>query len=88
MTNDAHLWLEEVAGEKPLEWVKARNAVTDAALASTPAFKQLEGDIRAILDSDAKIPGVYKMGDHYYNFWKDKNHERGLWRRTSLAEYR
>lgn len=88
VTNDAHLWLEEVAGEKPLEWVKARNAVTDAALASTPAFKQLEGDIRAILDSDAKIPGVYKMGDHYYNFWKDKNHERGLWRRTSLAEYR
>ncbi len=88
VTNDAHLWLEEVAGEKPLEWVKARNVVTDAALASTPVFKQLEGDIRAILDSDAKIPGVYKMGDHYYNFWKDKNHERGLWRRTSLAEYR
>ncbi len=88
MANDTHLWLEEVAGEKPLEWVKARNVVTDAALASTPAFKQLEGDIRAILDSDAKIPGVYKMGDHYYNFWKDKNHERGLWRRTSLAEYR
>ena len=42
----------------------------------------------AILDSDAKIPGVEKIGDHYYNFWKDKNHERGLWRRTTLEEYR
>ncbi len=88
VAGDPHLWLEEVTGEKPLDWVKARNAVTDAALASTPAFKQLEGDIRAILDSDAKIPGVYKMGDHYYNFWKDKQHERGLWRRTTLDEYR
>ncbi|HEY0885338.1 MAG TPA: prolyl oligopeptidase family serine peptidase, partial [Ramlibacter sp.] len=50
--------------------------------------KQLEADIRAILDSDAKIPGVQKIGDYYYNFWKDKQHERGVWRRTTLAEYR
>src|SRR5262249_55042040 len=27
-------------------------------------------------------------GDHYYNFWRDDKHPRGLWRRTSLAEYR
>ena len=33
-------------------------------------------------------PGVQKIGDYYYNFWKDKQHERGLWRRTTLAEYR
>ena len=47
-----------------------------------------QADIRAILDSDQKIPGVQKIGDHYYNFWKDKQHERGLWRRTTLDEYR
>jgi prolyl oligopeptidase len=45
-------------------------------------------DLRGILDSDAKIPYVQKIGAHYYNFWKDKQHERGLWRRTTLAEYR
>ncbi|HVK50178.1 MAG TPA: prolyl oligopeptidase family serine peptidase, partial [Pseudoxanthomonas sp.] len=44
--------------------------------------------ILAILDSDAKIPGVQKIGAYYYNFWKDKQHERGLWRRTTLEEYR
>src|SRR5690606_9044735 len=44
--------------------------------------------IRAILDSDAKIPGVEKIGGYYYNFWKDKQHERGVWRRTTLDEYR
>ena len=48
----------------------------------------METRIREVLDSDAKIPGVQKIGDYYYNFWKDQQHERGLWRRTTLAEYR
>jgi hypothetical protein len=48
----------------------------------------MEADILAVLDSDAKIPGVEKIGAYYYNFWKDKDHERGLWRRTTLQEYR
>ena len=87
-TDDPYAWLEDVSGETSLDWVKARNAKTEAELAATPEFKTLEADIRAILDSDAKIPGVEKIGDHYYNFWKDRQHERGLWRRTTLAEYR
>ncbi len=85
---DQHQWLEDVLGEKQLDWVRAQNAKAEAELASTAEFKKLEADIRAILDSDAKIPGVEKIGDYYYNFWKDKQHERGLWRRTTLAEYR
>lgn len=86
--DDPYVWLEDVQGEKALDWVKARNAKAEAEIAGTPAFKTLEASILAILDSDAKIPGVEKIGDHYYNFWKDKQHERGLWRRTTLAEYR
>ena len=31
---------------------------------------------------------VAKLGPHYYNFWKDAQHKRGLWRRTTLDEYR
>ena len=85
---DPYLWLEDVAGEKPLAWVREQNAKAVAEIASKPGFQQLEGEIRAILDSDAKIPGVQKIGAHYYNLWKDKTHERGLWRRTTLAEYR
>lgn len=88
VADDPHAWLEEVEGAKPLEWVKSLNAKAEAEIAATPEFKRLEADIRAILDSDAKIPGVQKIGDYYYNFWKDKNHERGLWRRTTLDEYR
>ncbi|WP_028916732.1 prolyl oligopeptidase family serine peptidase [Pseudoxanthomonas sp. J35] len=88
VADDPYQWLEEVTGEKPLAWVRARNAESDAALASTPEFKRLEAGIREVLDSDAKIPFVQKMGGYYYNFWKDRNHERGVWRRTTLEEYR
>jgi len=85
---DPYAWLEEVEDAKALDWVKAQNAKAEAEIASTPRFKQLEASILTILDSDAKIPAVQKIGEYYYNFWKDKQHERGLWRRTTLAEYR
>ena len=85
---DPHQWLEEVTGEQALDWVKARNAEAEARLANNPAFARTESAIREVLDSDARIPGVYKMGQYYYNFWKDQANPRGLWRRTTLAEYR
>lgn len=31
---------------------------------------------------------IEKIGAYYYNFWKDAQHQRGLWRRTTLDEYR
>lgn len=85
---DTYAWLEDVTGDKPLAWVKEQNAKAEARLAQSPQFKEMEAGIRAVLDSDAKIPGVEKIGDYYYNFWKDKQHERGVWRRTTLVEYR
>jgi len=86
--SDPHQWLEAVTDEKALDWVRAQNAKAEAELAATPEFKQLEADLLGIYDSDDKIPAVYKQGDWYYNFWRDRNHERGIWRRTTLDEYR
>ena len=85
---DPWQWLEDVGGEKPLTWVRERNAVSQAALTADPGFEKLRADLLAILDSNARIPGVSKRGDFYYNFWRDKKNPRGLWRRTTLDEYR
>src|SRR5690606_32777436 len=85
---DPNQWLEDVTGEKPLAWVREQNARTEAELAGAPGFDKLEADILPVLDSDAKIPFVSKRGEYYYNFWQDAQHERGLWRRTTLEEYR
>lgn len=85
---DPYLWLEDVEGDKALDWVRARNAESEAAIASNPGFTQLRSDLLAILDSDARIPFVSKMGEHYYNFWQDQKNPQGVWRRTTLEEYR
>jgi len=85
---DPYLWLEEVHGDKALDWVKQHNRKAEQELASAASFQQLEGDILKILDSDAKIPYINKAGGYYYNFWRDARHTMGLWRRTTLAEYR
>jgi len=85
---DPYLWLEEIHGEKAMAWVKARNAETEQELAGSEAFRQMEADILRIMDSEDKIPSIDKQGAHYYNFWRDAKHPRGIWRRTSLEEYR
>lgn len=85
---DPHLWLEAVEDEKALEWVKGLNADTVDELSRSGDFKRIQARTLEILDSDERIPFVSKMGDRYYNFWRDAKNPRGLWRRTTLEEYR
>ena len=85
---DPFRWLEDVTGARPLAWVKERNAESTAALTGTEGFKALDARILRILDSDARIPAVSRHGVFYYNFWRDAKNPRGLWRRTTLDEYR
>jgi prolyl oligopeptidase len=86
--DDQFQWLEEVMGEKPLAWVKERNAESTAELTRSDRFLALENRILTILDSDARIPAVEKIGPHYYNLWRDARNPRGLWRRTTLDEFK
>ena len=85
---DPYLWLEDVEGEKALDWVRTQNAASKDSLESLEGFAQLRDDLRAILDSNDKIPFVREMGGYLYNFWQDANNPRGLWRRTTLESYR
>ena len=80
---DPYLWLEEVAGDKALAWVKAQNERSLKEL-GTPDQAALKKRLLAIYDSKDKIPYVSKRGKQLYNFWRDDKHVRGLWRRTTL----
>ncbi|WP_091372803.1 prolyl oligopeptidase family serine peptidase [Actinokineospora alba] len=85
--DDPYLWLEEVTDETALDWVKARNAETTAELAGE-RFDSLRAGIREVLDADDRIPYPRRRGEFLYNFWQDATHVRGLWRRTTLEQYR
>jgi prolyl oligopeptidase len=85
---DPYLWLEDVGGAKALDWVAAHNVASTAMITRDPGFETLRAQIRGILDSKDRIPYVSRMGDYYYNFWRDAQHPRGLWRRTRPDQYR
>lgn len=87
-TVDENLWLEDITGDRALAWVRARNAQSQKVLEADPDFAALRNDLLAILDSEARIPYVEKIGDHFYNFWRDKKAVRGIWRRTTPESYR
>ncbi len=87
-SKDPNLWLETIDGPRQLDWVKQQNARTVKQYADSAQFRQLDARILEVLDSHDRIPMVSKIGDHYYNFWRDQDHPRGLWRRTTLEEYR
>src|SRR5262245_11803688 len=85
---DPREWLEDVSGERALAWVRERNAESEKVLAQTDLFRKTNERILSILDSTARIPHVAKHGDWFYNFWQDAKNPKGLWRRTTLDEYR
>ena len=87
-SDDPYLWLEEVQGDRALAWVRERNRDSEAALMTRPGFEERRLRIREVLDSRDQIPYVVRQGDWFYNFWRDASNPRGLWRRTTLDEYR
>ena len=67
---DPYLWLEDVHAERSLTWARAHNAKSTGELVDGE-FHGLEAKLRAILDSEEKIPYVTKIGALYYNLWQD-----------------
>jgi prolyl oligopeptidase len=88
VVDDPYLWLEDVTGDRPLDWVRARNDEAVAELAGGPRHAALKAELLEALDADDRIPYIRRRGAHLYNFWQDAAHPRGLWRRTTLESYR
>lgn len=85
---DDYLWLEEVESPEALAWVEEQNQRSLPQLSSHPMYETLYESSLEVLNSDARIPSVTRRGDYLYNLWRDAEHPRGLYRRTTLDEYR
>jgi prolyl oligopeptidase len=84
---DPYLWLEEVHGAKAVEWVKAQNAKSTAALEADPDYQRDYEAILQVLDATDRIPFGGLDHDSVFNFWQDAQHPKGIWRHTSVADY-
>ncbi len=86
-TNDKYVWLEDATGPRSMEWVKAENAKTAAVLESDPHYKPYLADAVAAEEDPRRLPTPNLRGDEVYNLWRDKDHPRGLFRKTGVQDY-
>ncbi|MBS0297190.1 MAG: S9 family peptidase [Proteobacteria bacterium] len=86
---DPYGWLEAPDAPKAMDWVKAENARSLGVLQADPRYQQFHDDALKIATATDRIPfpGFRGTEDSIDNFWQDKEHTRGLWRRTTLASY-
>jgi prolyl oligopeptidase len=85
--DDPYRWLEEVDSPAATAWVRERSAATLAGLAGDERFGRLRDELRRVLDAADRIPVTTWHGGYLYNLWRDEANPRGLWRRTTLAQY-
>ena len=84
---DKYTWLEDIHGDKSMEWVKTENARTAAVMEKQASFAPLDEDALKVLDSPDKLASPQFRGGLVYNTWRDKDHVRGIVRRTTLESY-
>lgn len=86
---EREIQLEEIENPDVLKWAKALSTKTQSLLASSDEAKESKDQILSIYEDTRKIPSV-TMGDdgYFYNLWQDKSYKQGLWRRTTLEEYK
>ena len=85
--DSAYQWLEQVEDEKALSWVTQNNEAAFGVLKNAPHYKDSVATNLELLNSTDRIAYATQRGDYLYNFWTDKDHQRGIYRRTTLAQY-
>ncbi len=87
-SNDPYQWLEEVEGEKALDWVREQNARSQETLEADPRFEAMYVEALSVLTSKERLALGAIHNGHVYNFRQDESHVRGVWRRASVDSYR
>jgi len=85
--NDPWAWLEDVQGEKQLAWVREQNKAALTTLKADPRYQGHYDRILDVLDAPDRIPYASLRKGFAYNFWQDAKNPKGVWRRTTVADY-
>lgn len=88
MYHDDYLWLEEVEGDKALDWVKSENSKTIQNFEDHEVFKNNYNQCLEILNRKDKIFSVNIEGDLVFNLWQDEKNPLGILRCLSLEDFK
>ena len=87
-TTDPYIWLENVSSPRSMAWVRAQDAGSLKRLEADPHYEPFYNIALKLGQAEDRIPEPSLIGAKIYNFWQDASHVQGIWRRTSLADYR
>ena len=85
---DPYLWLESVDSPRAMAWVDARNSYSTGVLEADPNYAGNYATALALGGAKDRIPQPEFLGGQIFNFWQDPDHLRGIWRTTSLDDFR
>ena len=86
-TNDPFLWLEDIHGTNAINWVKAQNAKSIGQLEADADYQADYDSILKVMDATDRIPFGNLDHNYIFNFWRDAANPKGIWRRTTIADY-
>ncbi|UPJ76753.1 S9 family peptidase (plasmid) [Bradyrhizobium sp. 187] len=79
--------MEQIESARALRFIKRQNYKTLQTFGGA-AFERERDALASIYDPSDSIPYISRRGGYLYNLWKDANNPRGLWRRTTLEDFR
>lgn len=85
--SNPYLWLTQIHGRKALAWVEAQNGRSDLELKTDPTYSRDRSQILDVLNANTRIPEGTLDHGWVLNFWQSADHVRGIWRRTTIADY-
>ena len=85
--DDPYLWLEDIEGDRALDWVRQKNKSTLGLFESDPLYAGFKQTAERLVQDKERIPYGELRNGYVYNFWRDEEHVRGIWRRVKLDGY-
>ncbi|MGH8297515.1 MAG: S9 family peptidase, partial [Steroidobacteraceae bacterium] len=85
--SNPYLWLAQIHGRNALAWVERQNARSDRVLKTDPIYARDRSRILSVLNARTRIPQGTLDHGWVLNFWQGTDHVRGIWRRTTIADY-
>lgn len=87
--DDPYAYMEEIEGARAMDFARAENARSLPQLQNDPRYAGLYADALKIATAKDRIPTVGFAGDgSFRDYWQDTEHVRGIWRTTSVENYR
>jgi prolyl oligopeptidase len=82
-----YLWLAQIHGQKALRWAAAQTGRSALALEADSSYARDRSQMLDVLNANTRIPDGTLDHGWVLNFWQGADHVRGVWRRTTIADY-